>query len=143
MPAEVNRDRSQMPPGRWRKATRDTWVAWWLTDAAAVWDAADAEAARRLIVLVNDLDRTKDPRERRRLAGTIRTASRDLGLHRRKAKPATQPRPAPERALPQPRRDPKAESRGGAIDVYAAFSECDPSWLRTPKSSQRRQENTT
>jgi hypothetical protein len=77
-----------LPPHdkRWRAATTETWAAWWAGDIASAWTPEDVQAARRLIVLVDDLHRTTDPGERRRLSGTIRTASRDLGLHTRKGR---------------------------------------------------------
>ncbi len=76
-------------PRGYLKATRDEWEAW-MAGPARDWTASDRAAARRLIDLIEQHHRA-DPAEQRRLAGPIRTASRDLGLHARKAKPKDDP----------------------------------------------------
>jgi hypothetical protein len=71
---------------RWVKATTATWESW-LAGVGRGWTAVELDAATRLIEIVDDLNRTNDPGERRRLTATIRTGERDLGLRQLKAKP--------------------------------------------------------
>lgn len=69
-----------MPPGRFLKATRETWSGWFASGRTARWTGADLAAARRLILLVEDFHRAEDPGKRLKLSQAIRTSSRDLGL---------------------------------------------------------------
>jgi hypothetical protein len=74
-----------MPPGRFRQATRETWGSWWIPGGEGwSWSPHQVDSAHRLIRVIDDLHRTGDVGERRRLTATVRTGERDLGLREKK-----------------------------------------------------------
>lgn len=73
-----------LPPkrGRWLAQTRRTWAAWHTSGSASLLDESGHTALTRLIVLVDDLGRATDARERRLLGEAVRLQESKLGLGR-------------------------------------------------------------
>jgi hypothetical protein len=87
-----------LPAGhRYLKVTKQTWAAWHTSGAASRWSDADADAARRLIRLVDDRNRAEDAKERRLLETAVRQGEARLLLNRLGT---VEPDARPDEALP-------------------------------------------
>jgi len=85
-----------MPPRheRWSEAAKRTWEAWAKTKVAKRWDAAQVDAAGRLLRIVEELSSDDlDADARVKLQKELRRGETDLGLRKRpSAKGAPEPR---------------------------------------------------
>jgi hypothetical protein len=110
-----------LPPkrGRWLADTRRTWAAWHTSGSASLLDESGHTALTRLIVLVDDLGRATDPRERRLLGEAVRLQESKLGLGQ------------PLRTVPDP-----AHVAGGKADAAT-----EPELSREERRAERRREH--
>ena len=134
----------KLPPthGRWSAAAQRTWRAWGETKVARKWDAAQADAAARLLQIVDELaGESIDADARVKLLKELRRGETDLGLRKRpsakqvpQADDAAEERWAKHRAERQQLRDDEAEAVaavGGNMPQYDLASMLDdpPAWI--------------
>lgn len=92
--------------GRWRAASKRAWAAWWASPVSRNWTPGQAEAAARLLSLVDAADAEQDIDRRIRLQKEVRIGEAALGL----GKPPSA-KPQPEDALDRDEAEAQRDAR--------------------------------